>query len=551
MYSNKENINILTALLVSHGITDAVVCPGSRNAAIIHNLAECPKIKCHPVTDERSAAFVAMGMAQATCRPVVVCVTSGSALLNTAPAVAEATYQHQGIIVISADRPAAWIGQSVGQTIPQPGALGSFVGKCVNIPEPHTDDDRWHINRLVNEALIEAKKYYRPSVHINVPLSEPLFEYTVKKLPKERVITLWESTFGSAEPFVDEFTAAKRPMIVVGQTDEQTSIDTLDYLELLADRAIIIHEALNGYDELFGIDLVLNAIEGVDKKYVPDFVLHIGGEVVSKRLKSFLQRAETVWRISPNGEIADTYKNITNVISGDTVDTLKMIAVGYKMRNLKTPFSIQTYYDLWYDALEKADQHIINYEPAYSQAAAVKAFEEQYYYSDYAPHIHYANSTSIRLANLFARHYVWCNRGINGIEGCVSTAVGFAMAVPKTERLVLVTGDLAFFYDSNALWNEALPANIGILLLNNGEGGIFRQVKGFGENPMAQGFHHATAEGICHQNGVTYVAIHNIDELYQQIERLTDEEAPIVMEVFTDAEIDKQELINIYNSFKL
>lgn len=116
---------------------------------------------------------------------------------------------------------------------------------------------------------------------------------------------------------------------------------------------------------------------------------------------------------------------------------------------------------------------------------------------------------------------------------------------------MLVTGDLAFFYDSNALWNEALPANIGILLLNNGEGGIFRQVKGFGENPMAQGFHHATAEGICHQNGVTYVAIHNIDELYQQIERLTDEEAPIVMEVFTDAEIDKQELINIYNSFKL
>ncbi len=551
MYSNKENINILTALLVSHGITDAVVCPGSRNAAIIHNLAECPKIKCHPVTDERSAAFVAMGMAQATCRPVVVCVTSGSALLNTAPAVAEATYQHQGIIVISADRPAAWIGQSVGQTIPQPGALSSFVGKCVNIPEPHTDDDRWHINRLVNEALIEAKKYHRPSVHINVPLSEPLFEYTVKKLPKERVITLWESTFGSAEPFVDEFTAAKRPMIVVGQVDEQTSIDTLDYLELLADRAIIIHEALNGYDELFGIDLVLNAIEGVDKKYVPDFVLHIGGEVVSKRLKSFLQRAETVWRISPNGEIADTYKNITNVISGDTVDSLKMIAVGYKMRNLKTPFSIQTYYDLWYNALEKADQHIINYEPAYSQAAAVKAFEEQYYYSDYAPHIHYANSTSIRLANLFARHYVWCNRGINGIEGCVSTAVGFAMAVPKTERLVLVTGDLAFFYDSNALWNEALPANIGILLLNNGEGGIFRQVKGFGENPMAQGFHHATAEGICHQNGVTYVAIHNIDELYQQIERLTDEEAPIVMEVFTDAEIDKQELINIYNSFKL
>ena len=550
MYSNKENINILTALLVSHGITDAVVCPGSRNAAIIHNLAECPKIKCHPVTDERSAAFVAMGMAQATGRPVVVCVTSGSALLNTAPAVAEATYQHQGIIVISADRPAAWIGQNAGQTIPQPGALGAFVSKCVNIPEPHTDEDRWHINRLVNEALIEAKKYHRPSVHINVPLNEPLFEYTVKKLPKERVITLWESTFGSTEPFVDEFTAAKRPMVVVGQVNEQTSIDTLDSLELLADRAIIIHEALSGYDELCGIDLVLKAIEGADKKYVPDFVLHIGGEVVSKRLKLFLQRAKTVWRISPNSEIADTYKNITNVISGDTVDTLKMIAVGYKMRDLKTPFSIQTYYDLWYDALEKADQHVVAYEPAYSQAAAVKAFEQQFYDYYYSPHIHYANSTSIRLANLFARHPVWCNRGINGIEGSVSTAVGFASAVPKNEKVVLITGDLSFFYDSNALWNEALPSNLGILLLNNGEGGIFRQVKGFGDNPMAQGFHHATAEGICHQNGVEYVAVHNATELHQQIKRLA-EDTPIVVEVFTDAEIDKQEFNNIYNSFTL
>lgn len=551
MYSNKENINILTTLLVSHGITDAVVCPGSRNAAIIHNLEKCPKIKCHPVTDERSAAFVAMGMAQATCRPVVVCVTSGSALLNTAPAVAEATYQHQGIIVISADRPAAWIGQCVGQTIPQPGALGKFVGKCVNIPEPHTDDDRWHINRLVNEALIEAKKYHRPSVHINVPLSEPLFEYTVKELPEERVITLWESGTPFVEQFVDEFTAAERPIIVMGQADEQTSIDTFESLEALADRAIIIHEALSGYDELCGIDLVLKAIESDEQKYVPDFVLHVGGELVSKRLKTFIQKAKTVWRIAPNCEIADTYKNISNVLSGDTANTLKAIASCFNMRELKTPSSVQAYYDLWNDALQKADQHIIDYEPAYSQAAAVKAFEEQYYYSDYAPHIHYANSTSIRLANLFARHHVWCNRGINGIEGCVSTAVGFAMAVPENERLVLVTGDLAFFYDSNALWNEAQPSNIGILLLNNGEGGIFRQVKGFGENPMAQGFHHATAEGICHQNGVTYVAIHNIDELYQQIDRLTDEEAPIVMEVFTDAEIDKQELINIYNSFKL
>ena len=130
MYSNKENVNILTALLVAHGIRHAVVCPGSRNSPIVHNLNECPDILCYPVTDERSAGFYALGMAQATDTPVVVCVTSGTALLNLAPAVAEAYYQHQSLVVISADRPAAWIDQLDGQTLPQPDAVGRFVKKA-------------------------------------------------------------------------------------------------------------------------------------------------------------------------------------------------------------------------------------------------------------------------------------------------------------------------------------------------------------------------------------------------------------------------------------
>ena len=131
MYSNKDSVNILTALLVAHGIRHAVVCPGSRNAPIVHNFNECPDIECHPVTDERSAAFFALGIAQATDQPVAVCVTSGTALLNVAPAVAEAHYQHQALVVISADRPAQWIGQLDGQTLRQPGALQPWVEKSV------------------------------------------------------------------------------------------------------------------------------------------------------------------------------------------------------------------------------------------------------------------------------------------------------------------------------------------------------------------------------------------------------------------------------------
>ena len=114
MYSNKENANILTSLLVAHGIRHAVVCPGSRNSLIVHNLNESPAIQCYPVTDERSAGFYALGMSQCLQESVAVCVTSGTALLNLAPAVAEAYYQHVPLVVISADRPSQWIDQLDG-----------------------------------------------------------------------------------------------------------------------------------------------------------------------------------------------------------------------------------------------------------------------------------------------------------------------------------------------------------------------------------------------------------------------------------------------------
>jgi 2-succinyl-5-enolpyruvyl-6-hydroxy-3-cyclohexene-1-carboxylate synthase len=144
MYSSKVSVNILTSLLIKAGVEHAVVCPGSRNSPIVHNLNECDEIQCYPVTDERSAGFFAMGICQQVQQPVVLCVTSGTALLNTCPAVAEAYYQHLPLIVISADRPAMWIDQLDGQTLPQRDALGKLVKKAVNLPEPHTDDEHWY-----------------------------------------------------------------------------------------------------------------------------------------------------------------------------------------------------------------------------------------------------------------------------------------------------------------------------------------------------------------------------------------------------------------------
>ena len=281
MFSNKENVNILTSLLVAHGVTHAVVCPGSRNAPIVHNLNECPTITCFPVTDERSAGFYALGMSQALGKPVVVCVTSGTALLNLAPAVAEAFYQHVPLIVVSADRPPQWIDQLDGQTLPQPDALGRFVRKAVSLPEPYDDESRWYCNRLVNEALM----VHHAPVHINVPISEPLFGFTTDVLPDERKMELVEAEMSAPtlNHVVRMFMQAKRPMLIAGQP-----------MNALMDEAVVQI--------------------GDDADYVPDFVLYVGGSIVSKRLKRFLRKAKETWVVNRECEVTDTFMNLTHII---------------------------------------------------------------------------------------------------------------------------------------------------------------------------------------------------------------------------------------------
>ena len=510
MYSNKENVNILTALLVAHGIRHAVVCPGSRNAPIVHNLDACPDITCYPVTDERSAGFYALGMMQALGCPVVVCVTSGTALLNLAPAVAEAYYQHRPLIVVSADRPAAWIDQLDGQTLPQPDALGRFVRKAVTLPEPADSEQRWYCNRLVNEALLMK----RGPVHINVPISEPLFHFTVPALPAERMIELSEADVSQITlSYVGRrFIQAKRPMLICGQP-----------LNANLDEAVLLVED--------------------DESYVPDFVLYIGGSIVSKRVKHFLRKAKETWAVNRTGEVNDTFMNLTHVIQGD--EAVIADYVNFLIEDQPHPF-IQK----WDELLRRVRRHAAAYEPAYSQMAAVRYFEQHCE----ADHVHYANSSAIRLANIYAHRPVCCNRGVNGIEGSLSTAAGFS--VVTDEHVFCVIGDLSFFYDQNALWNQNLRGNLRILLLNNGRGGIFNMLSGLSQSQaydrMVAAEHTATAEGICQQNDIYYQRATNFDEMKTGIDLLLSENfsRPMLLEVFTNADEDKAAYQQYYASLQ-
>ena len=504
MYSSKENVNLLTSLLVAHGIRHAVVCPGSRNAPIVHNLNECPDIQCHPVTDERSAGFYALGMSQALNESVAVCVTSGTALLNLAPAVAEAYYQHRPLIVISADRPQQWIDQLDGQTLPQPDALGRFVARAVTLPElPEgcNNEQHWYCNRLLNEALI----VHHAPVHINVPISEPLFDFSVSELPAERRIELIEADASSITQthIVRMFMQAKRPMLISGQP-MNPNLDEAVYMI------------------------------GDDESYVPDFVLYTGGSIVSKRVKHFLRKAKETWAVNLTGEVNDTFQNLTHVIQGDGEVIADLIR--FNLEQQPHPFV-----RLWDDLLSKVRARADAYRPDFSQMSAVKYFEES------CPRdvsFHYANSTAIRLANIYARHFVYCNRGVNGIEGSLSTAAGFSLVCE--EKVYCVIGDLSFFYDQNALWNQNLKGNLRILLLNNGRGGIFNMLRGLEQSPARDRYvaaeHHTSAEGICQQNGVIYLRAENMAEMQHGIDTLLyiQSEHPVVLEVFTDSDEDER-----------
>ena len=515
MYSSIESVNILTALLVAHGIRHAVVCPGSRNVPIVHNLNECPDITCYPVTDERSAGFYALGMAQALRQPVVVCVTSGSALLNVAPAVAEAYYQRLPLVVVSADRPRQWIDQLDGQTLPQPDALGRFVGKAVSLPEPKDEEERWYCNRLVNEALLEI----HAPVHINLPIAEPLFGFTTESLPVERRIERVEPQISdiALNHLVRMFLLSKRPMLICGQPMNPN------------------------------LDEAVSLVKDNDD-YVPEVVLYIGGSIVSKHAKHFLRKAKEVWAVNRTGEVNDTFMNLTQVIQGDGDVVADLVR--FHLEQQPHPFVKK-----WDELLAKVRRQADAYQPAYSQMAAVKCFET----SLRSPllgrgvgeaSVHYANSTAIRLANIFARHPVCCNRGVNGIEGSLSTAAGYSCVT--SEKVFCVIGDLSFFYDQNALWNQNLKGNFRILLLNNGKGGIFNMLRGLEQSPARDRFvaaeHHTTAEGICRQNGVDYRQATDLATMQQGVDWLltADSHCPLLLEVFTDATEDERVMKDYY-----
>lgn len=549
MYSDKENINILTSLLVSYGVRHIVVCPGSRNAPLVHNFDVSPDITTHAVTDERSAAFFALGLRLRLRQPVVVCVTSGSALLNTMPGAAEATYQHEGIIIISADRPQAWIGQLDGQTMPQHGALGTFASPSVSLPEPHNDTERWLCRRLICEAMIANTCPPFPSVHINVPVSEPLFGFSTPCLPEIPPVGIADLDDQNGRETLRRILKGKRRLMVIsGQTYDDSAAG------LLMDKAsgcVFVAEWLSPYGRVRHIDEILRTTcaEELDNMR-PDCIVYIGGHTVSKRLRHYMRSLDSrtmFITVSDDGMLHDVSQHTTLVVKATAGDFMRMICNG-----AICPDADMDFVRRWHDMDNMAARRISASCPPYSQMLAIRRLEENI--DNSKDIVCYANSLSVRAGMMYASAYRYCNRGLNGIEGTMSMAAGMAAGAKEegmtagnmtaAQNVYCVIGDLSFFYDSNALWIQELAGNMRIMLINNQRGAIFGMLPGLDRSPahkplIAAG-HNATAEGICSQYGMEYYRATDTQSLEEGIRLLTSgvHDRPVVLEVLTDADTD-------------
>lgn len=543
MYSDKQVIGRLTALLQAYEVQDVVACPGSRNAPIVHNL-HAAGFRLTSVTDERSAGFVALGIALALQRPVAVCVTSGSALLALLPAVAEAYYRCLPLLVISADRPASRLGQWEGQTLPQVDALQPYA-PCFNVAEGETTDSASHHTRLLNEALTRLTQDRLP-VHVNVQINEPLFRFTMEQLPSVRRIQtvpfIWDSD--SIVDFLQPIAEARFPLLVMGQIEEEMPPEFWSIIQ--QDTMLVLPEVISAAGDcrpLHVLDLLLEAKGEWPLPERPDVVVHMGGHSVGKQLRLFLRRQESlqVVRIEHTEAYADTFDHLATILRMRPAKAVQLLS----RATTKPKESVRVAKALLQQYVGRLEAYVPQYMSDLGVMRRVAAE-----LADHPWIVHLANSSTIRNAACYlrptAQHRIFANRGTNGIEGSLSTAIGHALRTDQP--VLLLIGDLSFFYDLSALALPRLPRRLRIVLFNNGGGQIFSRLPGLEQSPALPAYisaqSHHTASGIATDFGLRYAQAHTMQDLqsvlHTSLYPAADE--PTLLEVFTNVGDNQQEL---------
>lgn len=549
MYPKKELAQIIIAACRQFEIQTVVISPGSRNAPLTIGFSNHKDFETLSIVDERCAAFFALGIAQQTLKPVALVCTSGSALLNYYPAIAEAYYSQIPLVVISADRPAHLIDIGDGQTIRQENVFKNHILYSANLKE----FDAKNSVKVLSKAFSLLRQVKGP-IHINAPFDEPLYE-TVATM-NDFCFIAEESDFQDTidyENLASQWNSAKKKMILVGVHSPNAALEIL--LDKVADDPSVLvftETTSNLYNKRFvnSIDnLIFNLTEEEFTSLQPDILLTFGGMIVSKKIKKFLRdySPKEHWHVNELRAF-DTYQVLSKHLKIDSHSFFKHFCELVDYDNKSTYESTWTYYK---QRIREKHNHYIKTAP-YSD---LKVFEQVLKVIPDFSEVQFSNSAIIRYSQLFEMNStitVFCNRGTSGIDGSTSTALGAAYATQKPTTLI--TGDLSFFYDSNALWNNYIPTDVRIVIINNSGGGIFKIIPGPKKSTALKYFetpHCLTAEHLCIMFGFEYSIAHNLKSLKEEVVGFYDKsEKPKLLEVFTPSDQNDLVLKEYINNLK-
>jgi 2-succinyl-5-enolpyruvyl-6-hydroxy-3-cyclohexene-1-carboxylate synthase len=547
-----------------------VISPGSRSTPIIIALSRHHGISLIPVVDERAAAFFALGMAQQLqCasahnqhdekQPSLVGLlcTSGTAVLNYAPAIAEAYYQKIPLIVLTADRPKEWIDQQDGQTIRQPDVYRNFIVKSFELPvEINSENDLWLSDRTVNEAINTACIQKGP-VHINIPLREPLNkQIEIHAAEKPKIIAISTAPLhdpGNVNTIISN-TKHRKILILGGSGYFKFKYPNQNNIVLLAEITCNIN--VPAYKNLDALVHAISIKSAAD--YRPDLLITFGGAIISKKMKEFLRAyaPSEHWHLSTQMEHIDTFQRLTRVLPYSVESIMAQLE--------KLPAEPNNYQTLW-NNLSAETNRKINEFISKAPFSDLKAYHHTIKHlsllanrlqpepdqQDYTINLQLGNSTPVRYAAYFHIHekiLVNSNRGVSGIDGTVSTACGAAHV--NNKLTVLITGDLAFMYDSNGLWNPHLSENFRAIVMNNSGGNIFRIINDEHNLPELCDYfetpHQYRIESVCESVNVPYYFCDTEDGLLHKLETFFEPTGkPAVLEIKTNGKLSAEVYKNL------
>lgn len=538
-YTDEINTLVLISLLKAHGIKKVIASPGTTNISFVGSIQFDPYFEIYSAVDERAAAFMACGLAEEANEPVVLTCTGATASRNYIPGLTEAYYRHLPVLAVTSTQHGGRIGNYVAQVIDRTEQFPDMVKKSYQIPTVHCEEDKQYTVTAINDAILELDHGEKGPVHINL-FTTYSNNFVTKELPSYRVIHR-----------VTNQDFPKMPKgnigIFVGAHEKFTAEETAAIDEFCkTNNAVVICDQISNYrgKYRFLANLVNSQERDLETRKF-DLIIYIG--YVHGAYLNF-QGKET-WRVNRDGVIRDPYRNLTYVFEMEEKDFFEHYT-GDDEGN--------TLIKICDEAVQKLEKQIP--ELPFSNMWIAKE-TAQYIPENSVLHLSILNT--LRIWNYFetpSSVLCYSNSGGYGIDGCVSSFIGSAIANKNIEHFMIV-GDLSFFYDLDTLFNE-IPSNVHFMLINNGVGTEFKNYNHraayFGEDAdkfMAAKGHNGfknpdIVRSICDNLGIRYFSVANKEEFTVHKDTwLSKSNVPVLMEVFT-TDKDESDALRLMNSIE-